>query len=159
MTEYRQKTSSCAARITIKAEYFSDSEIKEHVKELLWNYRLVYLPTEGDVTEGDVKKHEDWPKWEQQSEQAWSALEAAFGHHAECSRLAFKDTSEGAEERITDMLLRWTEEIRWPEGARDGTWESSAETGAECRLKTERFMEDTLWPFTKIIRQVCLVRL
>ncbi len=148
VTEYRQKTNEHSAPITIEVEYLSASEIETVVKELLWSYRRLYLP---DV-ESDETSAQDYARYERESLQAWSALEAAFKHKPEFDQHRLRDMSDGALERITSQLTEWSREIRWPEGGDNGTWRSTAETAEECCEKTGLFMADRYWPFTKIIR-------
>ncbi|KAJ9136605.1 Ras GTPase family protein [Pleurostoma richardsiae] len=148
VTEYRQKTSEHTAPITIEVEYLSTPEIEALLKELLWSYRQLYLP---DI-ESDKTLPEDYARYQRQSAQAWSALEAAFKHKGEFKPERLQDMSDGALDRITTELIRWSEEIEWPEGGVNGLWRSTANTTEECCEKTEIFMKDKYWPFTKIIR-------
>lgn len=87
-----------------------------------------------------------------QSEQAWSALHAAFKHKRQFTQRFAQDMSDGALERITDQLIEWSREIEWPTGGADGFWTSTAQTAEECVEQTKLFMQDKFWPFTKIIR-------
>ncbi|RFU23756.1 hypothetical protein B7463_g12581, partial [Scytalidium lignicola] len=150
MTEYRQKLTRHTAPITIEVERLSSSEIHELVKELVWNYRKLYLPSFGEE-----KVHaEDYWENKRQSEMAWSILEAAFKHRREFKQDLLRDMSEGATEGIVSQLTQWTEELEWPEGSvrANALWKSTAETAEECCDKTAAFAHDKLWPFTKVIR-------
>ena len=124
--------------------------INELVKELLWNYRKLYLPS---VESGEVGA-EEYQRYQRESDIAWSTLEAAFKHRPEFRPELLRDMSEGATDRITEKLIRWTEDIEWPGGDEyvNGIWISTAQTAEECCEKTAGFMRDRLWPFTKIIR-------
>ncbi|KAH0592355.1 hypothetical protein MHUMG1_09968 [Metarhizium humberi] len=83
---------------------------------------------------------------------AWSALDAAFRHHQEFSKQFLQDDSSGAVERIKAKLVRWAEEIDWPDDVVDSVWRSSARDSRECFEMTRKYMGDKHWPFTKIIR-------
>ncbi|TLD06663.1 uncharacterized protein PgNI_08716 [Pyricularia grisea] len=171
VTEYREKKpaphgagASDQAPITLEVEYLSGIEIKEMVTELLWSYRQLFLP----AVESDTTSDADYARYMRESEQAWSALEAAFGHRREFKRAMLQDMAEGSLERITEMLVGWTEDIEWPSGDETAgyngddevtgnepshlVWRSTAATAEECCEKTSLFMQDRYWPFTKIIR-------
>jgi len=132
-------------------EYLSGNGIENMIQELLWSYRQLFLP---DV-DSDNTSAADYAKYARESEQAWSALDAAFRHRREFNQAMLQDMSEGALEKVQDKLVEWTREITWPkgdEGAPDGVWQSTAKTAEECCEKTSVFMQDRYWPFTKIIR-------
>ncbi|RYP68754.1 hypothetical protein DL771_006484 [Monosporascus sp. 5C6A] len=149
VTEYRQKTKEhSAAPIIIEAEYLAKDEIAEMVRELLWSYRQLYLPG----VESDTTSAADYARYTRESEQAWSALEAAFQHQSSFNKEMLRDMSEGALERIQDRLIAWTNDMEWPDGGEAGCWKSTASNAEECREKTGLFMQDRYWPFTKIIR-------
>lgn len=148
VTEYRQKKPEHRAPITIEVEYLSTSGIKELVRELLWSYRQLFLPG----VESSETSDRDYARYTRESEEAWSALQAAFKHKRQFTQKTAQDMSEGALERITDQLIEWTGEIEWPTGGVDGFWTCTAETAEECVEHTRLFMQDKYWPFTKIIR-------
>ncbi|CAG2005293.1 unnamed protein product [Fusarium graminearum] len=148
VTEYRQKKAEHITPITIDVEYLSALEIRELIKELLWSYRQLFLPG----VESNEVSEQDYNRYMRQSEQAWSALHAAFKHKKQFTQSFAQDMSDGALERITDQLIEWTREIEWPTGGVDGFWTSTAQTSEECVEKTKFFMQDKFWPFTKIIR-------
>ncbi|KAL1878541.1 hypothetical protein VTK73DRAFT_7882 [Phialemonium thermophilum] len=153
-TEYRQKRREQRAAFVVEVEYLSAGEIEEHIRELLWSYRRLYLPgvNASSTTEADYRTYE------RESEQAWSALEAAFRHKgSEFTPETAKDMSEGAQERLLRKLTEWASEIQWPRsptgsGGVDGFWTATASTTQECVELTKKFMHDRYWPFTKIIR-------
>lgn len=122
------------------------------VSELLWSYRQLYLP----LVQQDETSASDYAKYERESAQAWSALEAAFKHHKQFKEESLQDQSEGAFERLREQLVGWSHEIQWPDGGLDGKWIATASTARECCEKTAIFMGYRYWPFTKIIRQVSL---
>ena len=132
----------------------SASEIETVLKELVWSYRQLYLPG----VESDETSAQDYARYQRESAQAWSALEAAFKHKKEFKQERLRDMSDGALERVTSQLVQWAQEIEWPEGGANGIWTSTAQTAEECCEKTELFMTDRYWPFTKIIRWVLLLR-
>jgi hypothetical protein len=102
--------------------------------------------------EADKVDAKDYIRYQRESEQAWSALEAAFKHQKLFKKEFLSDVSEGALEKVTDQLIQWTQDLDWPEGGNDGMWKSTADTAEECCGKTTIFMQDRFWPFTKIIR-------
>lgn len=148
VTEYRHKTKDHTAPITIEVEYLSNTEIEDLIKELLWKYRQLFLP-EIESDEVDAK---DYARYVRESEQAWSALEAAFQHQSSFSSNYIQDMSAGAFDRIAEQLIMWSRELEWPEGGNNGKWSSTASTAEECYEKTNVFTQDQFWPFTKIIR-------
>ncbi|KAK3306258.1 uncharacterized protein B0T15DRAFT_396538 [Chaetomium strumarium] len=148
VTEYWQKTREHTAPITIEVEHLSGSATEDVIKELLWSYRQLYLPG----VEDEGTSAEDYARYQRESAQAWSALEAAFKHKPEFKEEMLRDMSEGAMERLTEQLIGWSREIEWPDGTGDGVWRSTANTAEECARKTAVFMQDRYWPFTKVIR-------
>ncbi|KAM4054595.1 dynamin family protein [Hirsutella rhossiliensis] len=148
ITEYRQKLPSHTAPICIEAEYLSQDEIEDALSELLYSYRQLHMP---GVT-SDETSREEYREYEQESAQAWSALEAAFKHHHGFSQHFLKDTTEGAFGRVKDQLIRWSYDIDWPAGGETGVWKGTAGTSHECLEQTDVFMGDKYWPFTKVIR-------
>lgn len=153
MIEYRQKEASHTAPFTIEAEYLSSIEIEELIKELLWSFRQVFLP----LFQAEETSKDEHERIEHESEQAWSALEAAFAHQDGFNKAFLSNTAEGALDSITKKLLKWTEDIEWPDDEDTGFWTDTAETAEDCSEKTSIFMEDKLWPFTKIIRYVSVL--
>ncbi len=129
-------------------EYLSSLQIEELVKELIWSYRQLFLPG----VESAETTPADYNRYSRESEQAWSALKAAFGHREEFKKEMLQDMSEGAIERLQNLLVGWTHDMEWPNGGTAGSWVSTASDAEECGEKTRIFMEDRYWPFTKIIR-------
>ncbi|GAB1312304.1 Dynamin N-terminal domain-containing protein [Madurella fahalii] len=148
VTEYRQKRPDHSALIAIEVEHLSAAAIEEVIKELLWSYRQLYLPG----VEGEGTSAEDYARYQRESGQAWSALEAAFKHKLGFGERMLQDMSEGALERITAQLIQWSHELEWPGGGINGLWQSTANSAEECAEKTAIFMQDKYWPFTKLIR-------
>ncbi|KAE9366257.1 hypothetical protein N431DRAFT_419424 [Stipitochalara longipes BDJ] len=148
VTEYRQKTREHTSPITIEVEYLSGLEIEDLIKELLWNYRQIYLP---DIEEDKVDP-KDYARYQRESEQAWSALEAGFKHQRGFNKRLVSDMTEEGLAKATDQLVQWTRELEWPDGGNSGFWKATADTAEECCEMTSIFMEDRFWPFTKIIR-------
>ena len=95
---------------------------------------------------------EEYKRYTAESERAWSALEAAFGHRPEFRKEFLRDESTEAADKIATQLLDWTKDLTWPEGGNNGVWDSTAQNAEDCCDKTAVFMRDRLWPFTKIIR-------
>ncbi|KFZ06243.1 hypothetical protein V501_07587 [Pseudogymnoascus sp. VKM F-4519 (FW-2642)] len=149
VTEYRQKTTDHLAPITIEVEYLSIGEIEDLIKELVWNYRQMYLPH----TEGDSVSENEYATMQRESEQAWSSLEAGFSHQPSFNKaMLINDISEAGLSIANSQLVQWAYELNWPDSGENGKWTSTADTADECCEKTSVFMEDRFWPFTKIIR-------
>lgn len=151
MTEYRQKRPNQKDNILIEVEILSRSEMEEVLTDYLWKYRLFY--NADDNNELETEEHRIC---EADALQAWSALDTAFRHHQEFSKQFLQDDSSGAVERIKAKLVRWAEEIDWPDDVVNSVWRSSARDSRECFEMTRKFMGDEHWPFTKIIRSVSL---
>lgn len=149
VTEYRQRTTNHVAPITIEVEYLSMSEIEDLIKELVWNYRQMYLPH----TEGDNISENEYVIMQRESEQAWSSLEAGFSHQSGFSKdILINEMSEAGLAIANSQLVQWAHELDWPDNGENGKWTSTADTADECCEKTSVFMQDRFWPFTKIIR-------
>ncbi|OBT85494.1 hypothetical protein VE02_07345 [Pseudogymnoascus sp. 03VT05] len=149
VTKYRLRKSNHKAPITIEAEYLSMSEIEDLIKEVLWSCRRIHLL---DAQDDDISENER-ANLKRESNQAWSSLEAAFGHHEGFSKgWLTKDMTEEGLAIVTDQITQWAQEIDWPAGANSGKWTSAADTADECCEKISVSMQDQFWPFTKIIR-------
>ncbi|KAH8202846.1 hypothetical protein TruAng_003009 [Truncatella angustata] len=148
VTEYRHRRECHSAPITIEVEYLKQDGIENMVKELLWSYRQLFLPG----VESDATSEADYARYTRESDQAWSALEAAFSHRSEFKKELLQDMSEGSLEKIQELLVGWAREIKWPSTDDAGFWKSTATSADECCEKTNIFMQDRYWPFTKIIR-------
>ncbi|EON64079.1 hypothetical protein W97_03309 [Coniosporium apollinis CBS 100218] len=150
VTEYRQKTDIHSAPITIEVERMSGQEIDNLVEVLVWNYRRLYLPG----LENETVSAEDYKHYQKESERAWSWLEPAFKHRQEFNETFLRNMSEGALEEIIDRLKKWAKNLDWRDGENPNNCvqTSTAATAAECCDITAAFMQDRLWPFTKIIR-------
>ncbi|KFY77671.1 hypothetical protein V499_03018 [Pseudogymnoascus sp. VKM F-103] len=149
VTEYRPKTASHDAPITMEVEYLSTSEREELIKELLWSFRRMYLPN----AEDDGIAESEYARMLRESGEAWSSLEAAFSHQRAFNKnFLMQDMSEAGLAVATAQLVQWSHELDWPAGADSGKWTSTADTADECYEKTSIFMQDQFWPFTKIIR-------
>ena len=156
VTEYRQKSLTHTAPITLEVEHLSQTEIAELIKELVWNYRKLYLPG----VESDQTTAASYQQYQRESELAWSTLEAAFKHKLEFNQEFLRDISQGAMDRIINQLIRWVGDLEWPrsEQNRNGVCTSTAQTAEECSEKAAVFMKDRLWPFTKIMRYVLFMK-
>ncbi|EXJ86047.1 hypothetical protein A1O1_06416 [Capronia coronata CBS 617.96] len=158
VTEYRLKTQEQQAPITIEVEYLSKQEIEQHLEELTWSYRNLFLVKQANEA-GSLRDEQgrqtlsdkDYERIEREAEHAWSALEAAFGHHAGFGREMLTDRSQDVPS-IVAKLARWSQELEWPEGDQEGFWTTTATDADECCEKTSIFMNNRFWPFTKIIR-------
>ncbi|KAF7956008.1 hypothetical protein EAE96_004929 [Botrytis aclada] len=150
VTEYRQRKKSTLKPFSIEVEYLSKPERQEMVEELLWSYRQLFFPDSDN--EGNALDSDEQERIERESAVAWSALEALFSQQEKFNVSFVSDKSEGAFERIKSQLLEWMQKINFPADDESGLWTASAHTSDECQELTSVFMEDKLWPFTKIIR-------
>lgn len=149
VTEFLPKTAKHEAVITMEVEYLSIGEIEELLEELIWSFRRKYLPN----AEDDAVLESEYAKMERESAEAWSSLEAAFGHHEGFSKdWLTKDMTEEGLAIVTTQIIEWSHELDWPASADSGKWTSTADTADECYEKTSVFTQDRFWPFTKIIR-------
>lgn len=121
-------------------------EISEHLKTLLWSYRLFHDPH----IRGDSPLPEQ-SRLENQSRIAWETLSAAFGSRNLLTESFLQDTTVGAEDRICQQLAAWTDELQWPQDSADG-WYGSANTMEELSELMEPFVDSSLYPFIKVIR-------
>lgn len=155
VTEYHQKGRNQSSPINIEVEYYSGADLEELVKELAWSYRQLYLP---DTQNAELTTDRQYAKYQRESDEACSALQSAFQHHGGFSAAFLRDASDGALDRINQQLFQWAREIKWPTGGNARTLQGStlatltASSAEECCKKTRVFMEDGLWPFTKVIR-------
>ncbi|TGO35356.1 hypothetical protein BHYA_0161g00190 [Botrytis hyacinthi] len=150
VTEYRQRKISTLEPFSIEVEYLSKPERQEMVEELLWSYRQLLLPDSDN--DGNALDSDEQERIERESAVAWSALEVLFSQQEEFDVNFVSDKSKGAFERIKSQLLEWMQNIEFPADDESGLWTASAHTSDECQELTSVFMEDKLWPFTKIIR-------
>ena len=149
ITEFRFKIDDDGSQFQIEVEYLTRPEIEETIKELLWNFRRINLP---DVERETVSAAE-WQRLEREREVAWAALSAAFGHHGEQELRDLCDRNyEGTDDETFDRLIQWTDELDWPIGGTDGKFQDSADSTDECSEKTDYFMDNRFWPFTRVIR-------
>jgi hypothetical protein len=155
VTEFRQKLDRHFAPITLEVERLTESEMRNSVKEWLWKYRKPYLAESDDEEAIDDSDRE---RMKEESNLAWSCLSSVFAAVFEGEDVDDKyllHDEEGAFENISTELLEQLENITWPEGEIYGSlWTASTNTTSECIKLTKKFMEDSIWPFTKIIRYV-----
>ncbi|KAJ6002789.1 hypothetical protein N7451_005336 [Penicillium sp. IBT 35674x] len=142
VTEYRQMKPAQTERIKVEVEFLCGAALEDHINELLWSFRRQFLDAKDSLSTDDMKE----------CREAGSALQSAFGGERGYNRQFMTDKSEGAFERILDQLIKWTKNIPWPTGASDGKWVTNAETVEEFHKKTSLFMQDRIWPFTRIMR-------
>jgi hypothetical protein len=150
VTEYHQKPPGQTDPFVIEVDFMNGAKRKDHLRELLWSYRRIYLP---DIDENDIGADE-YRRLENESDVAWSTLRTAFGHERGFNKEFLKNLSDGASGRILATLVEWSDRIEWPEGDTSGRWKTTAQTVDECRETTLRFTEDRYWPFTEVIRYV-----
>lgn len=152
MTELRQKDQRHKSKITLEVEYYTEAETQELLADLVKDFRTAQLLPEAPSAEDLQAAPRNEDLVEARSNEAWSALEAAFGHHKLFGRSFLLDRSSGALDRITSQLVQWTQLLQWPSEARDGRFSIAANGEDDCVSKISLLMQDKFWPFTKIIR-------
>lgn len=146
VTEYRHRSKSHNSAFTIEIEYLNKTEINEQLHELLWSYRQPF------TVKGEDIDQDDYAKMESESKVALDTLEGIFGNRAETNAKYLQDPADDAFDSILKQLTSIASSLKWPEGAHDGKWTSTAENAGECQEKTGTFMKGDLWPFIKIVR-------
>ena len=163
VTEFHYRRPGQMAAFVVEVEYLSMTEIAKLLHELVWDYRKFYTDA---VQALDASDNDEWKEFKQHqddSKRAWSTLEAAFGHQAQFSEHLVRGdlghgrptsdiTVQAEMQRITAQLEDWAREIEWPGGAESGSWTTTADDVTEYDEKTRQFMDDKMWPFTKMIR-------
>ena len=152
VTEFRQKNDRHTSQITLEVEYYTAVETEELLADLVVNFRKVQLLPKAKSAEDKEALPRDEQHAENQSNEAWSALQAAFGHHQLFGRPFLLDQSAGALDRITSQLNQWSQLLQWPAEAEDGKYSIAADDEEDCAAKISLFMQDKFWPFTKIMR-------
>ncbi len=93
---------------------------------------------------------------ERESEIAMLTLQSIFPGRREAEpgylRGEWGGTSNLTYEEIEAKLQSLADGLRWPEGASNGKWLSTAADATECHEKVAKFMEDGLWPLTNVVR-------
>jgi hypothetical protein len=153
VTEFRQKLERHLAPITIEVERLTEYEMRDSVVDWLWKFRKPYLAENDDE---DAYEDADRERVKVESNLAWSNLSSVFATIFEERGIkedSLLNQNEGAFDKISARLLEWLEMVNWPEGETDGNlWTATANSASECIELTTKFMEDSIWPFTKIIR-------
>jgi GTPase SAR1 family protein len=150
VTEFRQKKPEHTSRYYIEVQRLSDDQIHDLVRELVWSYRKLYLPG----LDRNRMEREEIDRIENESKLAWSILETAFSRKEEFNEDMLQDQSDGAADEIAATLIAWTAELEWPEndGGEITLYRATAEEVHEIGELTDKFTEDSFWPFTKIIQ-------
>ena len=89
---------------------------------------------------------------EKRSEIALATLESIFGQVPEVDPQRLRDFTDGALEGLHADLKFLARGLRWPDGAENGRWATTAVDAQECQEKVGIFMENGLWPLTNIVR-------
>lgn len=95
---------------------------------------------------------EEFQTIETRSEVALTTLKSIFGLVPEVEPRYLQDFADGAFERIYDDMKYLSSSLRWPTGAEDGKWVSTAQDAEACQESVTIFMENGLWPLTNIVR-------
>lgn len=148
VTEYRYRTTQHTAPFTIEVEYCTETEIDDQIYESLISYRDLWRPG----IEEEIISAQEFSIIEKKSGEAISILQSIFGdiEHLEPRRL--QDFSQGALEKTYVELKALAKNLRWPDGAENGKWSSTAGDDRECQGKVGLFKEDGLWPLTNVVR-------
>lgn len=134
-------------------EYATKEEIKEQIHELLYSFRLLYMPgLRDELSDSDDK----FRAIERESKIARLTLQSIFPGRREAQpeylRGEWGGTSDLTCEKIEAELQSLAEGLSWPEGAANGRWSSTAADATECHDKVAKFMKDGLWPLTNVVR-------
>ena len=148
VTEYHQKPKTQASNFVIQAEVIPTDQMKDFLTELVWSYRRAYFPGLEESL-----SLEEYKQSQKESETAKSSLATAFGHIGELGKVLQQalESDEMAEDTV-NQLLDWSKRLPWPPCDQKGRYEAIANTVEDCINVTDRFAEEVLWPFTKIIR-------
>ncbi len=149
VTEYRYRLRQHSVPYTIEVEYCTDTEIDEQLQELLVSYRDRWRPgLEQELDESE----KEFQNIEKRSEVALATLESIFGQVPEIDSQRLRDFTDGAFEGLHEDLKFLARGLRWPDGAENGRWATTAVDAEECQEKVGIFMENGLWPLTNIVR-------
>ena len=146
MTEYRYKKLQQSEPFVIEMEYLNIQEIDEQLDELVFSSRKLLNLNVNEISEKELER------LEKESELAFRTLQSIFPNHPHLSKQYLEDTSTGAEENISSDLKEHARRLRWPEGAYEGNWSSTAPTAEACYYEIERFMSQGFWPLIKVVR-------
>ncbi|ERF68129.1 hypothetical protein EPUS_06941 [Endocarpon pusillum Z07020] len=160
-TEYRYREEHQEAKFVIKAECFTDSELDDHIQELLDEYRQPYMASAKELSEVEYKMAED------KSHAAKQVFETVFGntemffhdtgdHYSDLDLESMKDQSEGAYDRILPQLQHLSRTLKWPEDMADGLWEDKSATAVRVSELPQPWIDSGLWVFVKIARDASM---
>ena len=155
VTEYRKRKPEQLEPFTIEVEYANAEEIKAQLHELLFSYRHIYRPgLQEDLSQSPA----EYLDIEKKSEVALSALQSIFPDCPEIEQEYLRGTWGGNSDRtfeeIESDLQALAQTLKWPAGAINGRWLSTANDASECHGKVAQFLENGLWPLTNIVRYV-----
>lgn len=102
----------------------------------------------------DEVNAKDYARYERESEQAWSTLEAGFKHQRGFNKPLISDMTDEGLLKATELLVKWARQLDWPTGGTSGFLKATADDAEKCCEITSVFMQNRFWPFTKIIRYV-----
>ena len=137
------------AAYTIEADYCTDTEIEEQLRELLFDY---HVPFEMELSGQGLMDNPDYDDAKRKSDIALATLQDMFPGADEVQPGYLREQYPGTEDHVFESLRGLARDIQWPEDAADGKWCSTAEDTEECREKVALFMERGLWPFTNVVR-------
>ena len=155
VTEYRRRTPLHTAPFTIEVEYASQADIDEQLRELLFAYQELWAPGVDRLAESENNSEtEEYKAIEDRSNAALNTLQSIFPDAEDINSEYLKDRSDGAFDRILQVLWRYARKLRWPAGAQDGKWSTTAQDAEGCQKQVDIFMENGLWPLTNVVRSV-----
>jgi len=149
VTEYRYRQQRHTAPFSIEVEYCTKREIDEQLQELLIDYREWWRP---GLLDGRSESGDELHDIEKKSKCALDTIQNIFGEIPQTDPHRLKDFSDGAFASIYCDLSTLACDLKWPAGAENGTWATTALDVKECQKKVEIFKEKGLWPLTNIIR-------
>lgn len=147
--EYKAKVESHTAMFHIEVTHLSGEELTEYVKELVWDTIQIFLPSAEGIEEDEYRELFE------RHEAALACLHVIFKEHeAEFDNPNWEEeANEGRHELVTEQFLKWTKELRWPEGMNEsGVWKGEAHSVEEWMDTLAKFTQQGLWPLIKVVR-------
>lgn len=147
--EYRGMLEGQTSPFYIEIEHLSGTELEDYVKELVWEFIQVSLPSAEDADT------EEYHKMEADSAAAWTCLGTAFKQHEnEFEKDSWiEGAQQGKYKSIITQFLKWTAELQWPDGVTEsGPYTAEAHSVEQWQQELAKFMQQGLWPFIRVVR-------
>ena len=119
----------------------------------MFDFRHPYQP--GLIGKNGASEQE-FLEIQRKSEIALSTLQSIFPNHVATDAAYLRGDWGGSSnctfEELHESLKTLAKTLKWPDGARDGRWNSAADDPIECHDMVGKFMQEGLWPLTNIVR-------